>query len=79
MFVLNGRPGQRIRIGDDIVVTVVRAERGNVRLAFECPASVRVIRDDLHPARVQEMEASAEPEPEDVLTWSRLRERGRRS
>jgi len=41
------RPGQKIRIGEDIVV-VVREVRGRqVKLGIEAPADVRVLREEI--------------------------------
>jgi len=41
------RPGQKIRIGEDIVV-VVREVRGRqVKLGIEAPSNVRVLREEI--------------------------------
>jgi carbon storage regulator len=37
----------QIRIGDDVVVTVVEVGHGNVRLGIEAPVHVRVMRAEL--------------------------------
>jgi carbon storage regulator CsrA len=34
-------------IGDDIIVTVIRIDRGKVRLAFEAPRDVRIDREEV--------------------------------
>jgi carbon storage regulator len=47
MLVLTRLPGQRIHIGDDIVLTVVRVDGGKVRLGIEAPSSMRVLRQEL--------------------------------
>jgi carbon storage regulator len=42
------RPGQKIRIGEDIVV-VVREVRGRqVKLGIEAPSDVRVLREEIY-------------------------------
>ena len=52
MLVLSRRERERIRLGDSIVVTVVRVAGDKVRLGIEAPLDVRVLRDELEP-RVQ--------------------------
>ncbi len=39
----------RIRLGDSIVVTVVRVAGDKVRLGIEAPADILVLRDELEP------------------------------
>jgi carbon storage regulator len=54
MLVLSRRESERIRLGDSIVVTVVRVAGDRVRLGIEAPADVLVLRGELeaHEARV---------------------------
>lgn len=47
MLVLSRKPGERILIGEDIVVTVVRFQGGTVRLGIEAPREHAVIREEL--------------------------------
>ena len=47
MLVLSRKESERIRIGDSIVITVVRLTRDRVRLGIEAPADVLVLRDEL--------------------------------
>ncbi len=47
MLVLSRKIGERIWIGDDIVVTVVRITGGGVRLGIEAPAELPVVREEL--------------------------------
>jgi len=49
MLVLTRKLGERIVIGDDIVVTVVAIGPGRVRLGIEAPPTVPVLRDELQP------------------------------
>ena len=49
MLVLSRREHERIRLGDSIVVTVVRLAGDKVRLGIEAPAEVVVLRDELAP------------------------------
>lgn len=47
MLVLSRKVGERIWIGDEIAVTVVRITGGGVRLGIEAPAEMPVIREEL--------------------------------
>lgn len=49
MLVLSRKEAQRIRLGDSIVVTVVRVSGDKVRLGIEAPPDVLVLRDELEP------------------------------
>lgn len=47
MLVLSRKESERIRVGDSIVVTVVRLTKDRVRLGIEAPDDVLVLRDEL--------------------------------
>jgi carbon storage regulator len=47
MLVITRRVGERVRIGKDIEVMVVRLRDGQVRLAITAPPSVNVVRTEL--------------------------------
>jgi carbon storage regulator len=47
MLVLSRRVGERIQIGADITVTVVRLVEGTVRLGIEAPAHMPILRQEL--------------------------------
>jgi len=49
MLVLSRKQSERIRVGRDIVVTVVRVAGDKVRLGIEAPPDVVVLRDELQP------------------------------
>ena len=47
MLVLSRKECERIRLGDSIVITVVRVAGDKVRLGIEAPPDVLVLRDEL--------------------------------
>ncbi|MFM8578980.1 MAG: carbon storage regulator [Planctomycetaceae bacterium] len=47
MLVLSRKQSQRIRVGNSIVLTVVRVSGDKVRIGIEAPEGMRVIRDEL--------------------------------
>ena len=49
MLVLSRKESQRIRLGDSIVITIVKISGDKVRVGIEAPANVLVLRDELEP------------------------------
>ena len=47
MLVLSRKQNERIRVGDSVVVTIVRVSGDKVRIGIEAPPSMRVLRDEL--------------------------------
>ena len=47
MLVLSRKIGERILIGENIAVTVVRVSGGGVRLGIEAPPEMAVVREEL--------------------------------
>lgn len=47
MLCLSRKVGERIFIGDDIVITVFEAERGKARLGLEAPEHVKIYREEI--------------------------------
>lgn len=52
MLVLSRKLGEKIVIGDNIVVTVVKIDRNQIRLGIEAPHEVPVYREEIAPNRV---------------------------
>ncbi len=47
MLVLSRKTGERILIGNEIAVTVVRVSHGIVRIGIEAPRNLSVIREEV--------------------------------
>ena len=47
MLVLSRKEGERLKLGDSIVITVVKVAGDKVRLGIEAPPNVLVLRDEL--------------------------------
>jgi carbon storage regulator len=56
MLVLTRRAGEKIRIGDEIEVTVLRMSGDRVRIGIDAPREIRVLRTE-----IAEKEASPTP------------------
>jgi carbon storage regulator len=52
MLVLSRKQSQRIRLGDSIVITVVRVAGDKVRLGIDAPRDMLVLRDELEPHEI---------------------------
>lgn len=48
MLILTRRPGESIKIGDDITVTILGVAGNQVRIGVEAPKSVAVHRDEIY-------------------------------
>lgn len=49
-LILSRKPGEHIRIGTDIVLTVVRVDSNTVRLGITAPKDMNIVRQELIPA-----------------------------
>jgi len=61
VLVLSRRETERVRLGDSIVLTIVRVSGDKVRLGIEAPANVLVLRDELQPHAESAAEVEATP------------------
>ena len=52
MLVLSRKQNERIRVGDSVVVTIVRVSGDKVRIGIEAPPNVRVLREELEDQRL---------------------------
>ena len=72
MLVLTRKLMEKLVIGDNICVTVVRIEGGQVRLGIEAPSNVRIIRSELVPdlldakGKIREAVPAASPSVEEI-------------
>lgn len=57
MLVLTRKPAETIRIGDDVVIKVIKTARGTVKIGIDAPDDVRVLRGEL----TDEIPATPEP------------------
>ena len=53
MLVITREEGERIVIDDDIVITVVEAKRGSVRIRIAAPPEVAVVRLGDQPVEIE--------------------------
>lgn len=47
MLVLSRKPGEKILIGDNVTITIVRIGPNTVRLGIEAPRDMNIVREEL--------------------------------
>lgn len=71
MLVLTRKSNEKIRIGDDIVITVLRTKGKAVRLGIEAPSEMRVLRGEI--AFDQSADDAEQPDqPTQAVTHARV-------
>lgn len=63
MLVLSRKVGERIWIGEEISVTVVRITGGGVRIGIEAPPELAVVREELK-AKIEQSIIEVNPDDE---------------
>ena len=60
MLILTRRPGEKVMVGDDVVVHVLEVVGNSVRIGIEAPRSVPVYREEIWNAVREENRAAAQ-------------------
>lgn len=63
MLIITRRPGEKVMIGDDIVVEVIEVSGSSVRIGIAAPKSVPVYREEIYTAVKEENTAAAAADP----------------
>lgn len=71
MLVLSRKAGESIRIGDDVVVTVLEVKGDQIRLGIEAPKQVKVHRQEVY-LEIQESNRQAAMQKSDRTQLSSL-------
>ncbi len=59
MLVLKRKPNEKIRIGSDIVISIVSVSEHQVKIGIEAPNDVKILREEIYETVKQEtLEAS---------------------
>lgn len=69
MLILTRRPGEAIRIGDNIRLVVLQSAPGKVRLGIEGPLDLRVLREELYVQISQGNQAAVAPQVLSLAYW----------
>jgi carbon storage regulator len=77
MLIITRRPGEKIMVGDDVVVEVIEVSGSSVRIGIAAPKSIPVYREEIWTAVQAENQAAAASDvdqlPDDVPTPSKKR------
>ena len=60
MLIITRRPGEKIMLGDDVVVEVIEVSGSSVRIGIDAPRSLRVFREEIWRAVRDENAAAAD-------------------
>lgn len=60
MLVLSRKVGERILIGENIAITVVRIGQGGVRIGIDAPSDLVVVREELADESASTLSASGD-------------------
>ena len=63
MLILTRRPGESLRIGDEVTVTVLDMRGSNVRLGIAAPKSIAVYRQEIYERIQAEQVGNSRPQP----------------
>jgi carbon storage regulator len=69
MLILTRRPGEAIRIGDNIRLVVLQSAPGKVRLGIEGPLDLRILREELYAQICQGNQAAVAPQGLSLEQW----------
>ncbi|HYI33604.1 MAG TPA: carbon storage regulator [Glaciibacter sp.] len=64
MLVLTRKPGEKILLGDDIVITVLDSRGDSIRIGIDAPRGVRIQRDEVVRAVSEANLAAADTVPD---------------
>lgn len=59
MLVLSRKPGERIFIGDQVAVTIVRIGPNTVKLGIEAPRDMNIVREELCAGALPKLQSSS--------------------
>ena len=69
MLVLSRKLGEKIVIGDNIVVTVVKIDRNQIRIGIEAPSEIPVYREEIAPQRLTSTAERSDAVLVSRVTW----------
>ncbi len=63
MLIITRRPGEKLMIGDDVVIEVMEVSGSSVRIGIAAPRSIPVYREEIYSAVKAENTAAASADP----------------
>jgi carbon storage regulator len=68
MLILTRRPGEKILLGDDVIVEVIEVSGSSVRIGIDAPRSIPVYREEIWRSVKEENAAAARTAAEALPT-----------
>ncbi|MHB1650911.1 MAG: carbon storage regulator [Desulfitobacteriaceae bacterium] len=63
MLVLTRKPGQTIRIGNDIQIEILSVNGEHIKVGISAPSEVLILRDEIHRSVCRQNQSSVIPGP----------------
>jgi carbon storage regulator len=61
MLIVTRRPGERVMVGDQVVITVIEVKGSSVRIGIDAPRAVPVYREEIYAAMQQSRTDESQP------------------
>ncbi|MGI8780613.1 MAG: carbon storage regulator CsrA [Solirubrobacteraceae bacterium] len=71
MLIITRKPGEKIMLGDDVVVHVMEIVGNSVRVGIQAPRSLPIYREEIWDAVRKENQAAAQATPDSLPTPAR--------
>ncbi len=68
MLIITRKPGEKIMLGDDVVVHVMEIVGNSVRVGIQAPRSLPIYREEIWDAVRKENQAAAQATPDSLPT-----------
>jgi len=72
MLVLTRKPGESLRIGDDVRITVVEIDGSNIKIGIDAPRSVAIYREEVYQKIKEENQAAVAKAEVDMHSLTQL-------
>jgi len=72
MLVLTRKPGESLRIGDDVRITVVEIDGSNIKIGIDAPRSVAIYREEVYQKIKEENQAAVAKTEVDINSLTQL-------
>ena len=67
MLIITRRPGEKIMLGDDVVIEVIEVSGSSVRVGIAAPKSIPVYREEIWRSVKEENAAAAAADPSEIV------------